>query len=150
MDPVTIFQTVGTAVELAGVTYKIISAGSDMYKQGRKNLPLNESRERATKDLSALNADFIERYSRVPTEKLSAEERRRIEMCKACNEIAVELIEALGKLEIQGEEKSKRKALGVALKSVWNESDIEEKKQRLEEYRSQLMAGYVMSILKST
>jgi hypothetical protein len=59
------------------------------------------------------------------------------DLCESCNTVARELLVALDKVKVRGEQR-KWKSVRKALRSVWSKEDVEGLEQRLARFREEL------------
>lgn len=127
MDPLTAIGLAGNVVQFVDFCGKLVSKSVEIYRSREGVLREIIDIETATKDLAQLN----DQNSIVTADE--ALER----LCKSCIAVADELLQALGKVKVNG---SPQKWLSFrkALRSVWSKEQIRELEQRLAILRDQL------------
>jgi len=66
-------------------------------------------------------------------------------LCDCCNDVAKELLEALGKLKVDGK-KGKWSSVRKALRSVWSKEEIDGIQKRLESFRDEMNLHIVVDL----
>lgn len=129
MDPITAVSLVGTIVQLVGLSIKIVSKPTVLYRSGRGMLTENAQIETATEDLSKLNAQLKRSTAAGDTELLV--------LCQACSDVADQLLAALAQVKVKGKGQ-KWQSLRKALRSIWSKEEIQQLEFRLASFRDQL------------
>jgi hypothetical protein len=128
-------------VQFIGFGTKVLSTGHSLYKSGsgKKFLDENQEIKIITQSLNQLVKGLTSsEASTNPSSSVSQTEINLRNLAAQCNDIASELLRAVGKLDIEG--KSGRwDSFRTALKSVLAESKIEKIRQRLDKFRQEII-----------
>jgi hypothetical protein len=143
MDPISAFCFAASIVNFVDFGGKLLSGTSEVYHslsgQTMRHIELSQ----LVIDLSSMSADVHEKlkHFQESNKSMCATDKTMERLCRECRTIANELNAALQKLKAQGTTKLDlmRKSISVALKSIWSQDEIEDKVQRLEQIRSQMM-----------
>jgi hypothetical protein len=141
LDPLTALGLAGNIVQLVDFSSKIVGKARDIYKSADGSLPENLDAETVAQSLRVL-------YSNIAPQLVSpssVQEETLNELCIGCDNIAKELLQALGRLKIQGK-KTKWKSMRQALKSVSSKEELDVISKRLANYREQLNLNFLVAL----
>jgi hypothetical protein len=138
LESLAAVSLVGNILQFVDFSSKIVSK-THVYLSTDGSLPENIDMELVTDDLVTLS-------KKLQASASSSHSDPTLEgLCEACNNIANELLKALGELKANGKN-GKWRSVRQALKSVWRKEEIDDIQQRLIVYRGQLMLHIVASI----
>lgn len=100
-----------------------------------------------SRDLSSIS-EQLETRLRDAKSSAGTSESALLDSCQRCIDVSAELQSAIDELQVRGTTRIEiaAKSFVSALKSIWNESQIEKLRSRLIEIRSQMMIATVVSI----
>jgi chromosome segregation ATPase len=144
LDPLSALSLAGTIVQFVDFTSKLVSNGCHIYGSANDASAENLELEAITKDLSQLN---IRLKQRDRLGGLTQDEQSLEDLSNQCTQIADNLTVRLEKLKVEKDAKHRRwKSFRQALKSVWNEKDLNELAARLSGFRDQLQFHILVSL----
>lgn len=143
MDPLTALGLASNIIQLISFTSDLVSKGREIYKSADGSLVAHLELETIAKSLQDLSTDLPTRLKR--KNSLTKTEKQLRDLCEGCNEVSIELIEAIHRLKAAGNHK-KWNSFRQALNSVWNDDKIDILSKRLENYRSQLDTTLLVSL----
>jgi len=133
MDPLSCLAIAGAVVQFVDFGTKIIVECKSIYKSGESSI--RKQAMEATNDLQDFSAKFEQSlHENLDRGCLTEDELALKTLCGKCKKLADELVEKLNTLAVQ-DKKRVWKNLETALASVWSRKEIEETKERLNEYR---------------
>jgi hypothetical protein len=138
MDPLSTIGLVGNIVQFVDFGSKLISKSVELYRSTEGALDENLDTETATNHLKDLNEKLKNGAKATGDTTLK-------DLCEACDKVARELLEALGKVKVKGKHE-KWKSIRKALRSVWSKEHIEELEQRLARLRAELNLHLVVDL----
>jgi hypothetical protein len=144
MDPVSALGVAGVVVQFVDFAGNLVSATRKISASETGELRENEENESIAKKLTALNDRLLAAGEATVPPSMSQNEAEIRKLCSECSKVAKELLDALEKSRPQTKTGSFL-SFRIALMSVWNQKQMETFKNRIENYRQQL----VMHILAS-
>lgn len=129
-EALAVVGSVSAVVQLVAFSSKCISKGVELYRSGDGILDENAAVELAANHLTTLRVQVEAEAARLSDAVLQ-------EFCRAVANTSSELLKALEKLKIQGNN-TKWKTLRKAIKSVWSKEEILDLEHRLSSFRSEL------------
>ena len=120
LDPLTALGLAGNIVQFVDFSSKIVSKARDIHNSANGSLPENIDTETVAQSLRVLYSNIAPQLD----SPSSAQEEILNKLCIGCDNIAQELLQALGKLTIQGK-RTKWKSLRQALKSVSSKEELD-------------------------
>jgi hypothetical protein len=162
MDPFSALSVASAVVQFVDFSSKIIAGSREIHSSVSGQLLEHAELEEITSSLVELNRDLeVSLSGNPPTDKLSPNDRELKSLCEQCQNIAVELLEALAQLKAPGDEelkiagKNKSKSPGrrspwksfkQALLSIWARERIDDMQKRLDRFRGQLVLAILVSL----
>ena len=129
LDPITALGVAGNVVQFIDFGLKVTSKAREIYRSVDGALEENVDLEVVTGDLAAI------------TQKLEAHSVATIGRdgldCQRCSEAAIELLTALERFKVSGQN-SRVKSARKALKAIWGKRRVDEMRTRLEGYRDEI------------
>ncbi len=121
---------IGNIVQFVDFSGKLISKSAQLYHSSKGALPENTGIETATNHLVLLNNKLKDAATSFSDGALES-------LCISCNTVAEELLAALEKVKVKGEQ-GKWKSIRKALRSVWSKEEIEGLERRLARFREEV------------
>ncbi|KAK2765469.1 hypothetical protein FQN54_008323 [Arachnomyces sp. PD_36] len=138
LEPFSALAVAGNILQFVEFGSKILSRGYTIYRSASGTTKETEELIKITTHLQHLCDQLSEPPTRGLPSKEDAELRKLTKDCKAAGG---ELLDGLQRLTLKkGESKGKWGSFRVALATVWKERDIESMREKLESYKSLLVA----------
>ncbi|KAL0264369.1 hypothetical protein SLS55_000318 [Diplodia seriata] len=138
VDPFLTLAAAGNVAQFVVYAAQVISKGNEIHRSRGGALVEHEQLSVVTKDLSKLASgtkSFLETARLSST--LDADEEALLQICSGCDDVAQELLGALGRVMSQGKQ-GRWKSIRKALKAVWTKDKIRDIDMRLSNFRDQL------------
>lgn len=138
-----------SAVQFVDFCVKIVSKGRELYHSPSGSLEENLQLKHSTKALvdhrgnvsKALNVDSLR-----PPLVISDAQADLLELCDNCLKVGNKLMDRLTGLEIEREKHRRWKSIRQALKSEWGKKEVNEMRDSLARYKSDLMLFILLSV----
>lgn len=150
MDPLTALGLGANVLQFIDFVGRLISVGREVAESQTGATIENADLEAISRSLVWLNGRVMSSineqadYSRV-SQSLSNTMRDIDSLGAACNGVAGELLDALGKLKM-GDKYAKWKGPLTALKTVWKKGQIDSLRERLDQYRATMQTALIVSL----
>ncbi|KAI9766575.1 MAG: hypothetical protein M1839_004873 [Geoglossum umbratile] len=138
MEILATIGLVGNIVQFVDFGSKLISKSVQLYKSNDGTLQENIDAETATNDLVLLN-------NKLKSSANTAGDAALEKLCISCNDVAVELLEALDKLKVQGK-RERWKSMRKAIRSVWDKAHIQQIEGRLAGFKEELNLHIIVNL----
>ncbi|KAL1645464.1 hypothetical protein SLS58_003772 [Diplodia intermedia] len=138
VDPYLALAAAGNVAQFVVYAAQVISKGNEIHRSRGGALVEHEQLSVVTKDLSKLASgtkSFLETARLSST--LDADDEALLQICSGCDDVAQELLGALGRVMSQGKQ-GRWKSIRKALKAVWTKDEIRDIDMRLSNFRDQL------------
>ena len=146
MDPLTALGLAGNLIQIVDFSCKLFSSSRSLYASATGTSSENIEIEAIAIDLERLNVNLqASLQTNNPCCQLSSSDQALVELSKACQNLARELIKALEDLKINGPHR-KWKSLHQALRSIWAEEHISAKVNRLSAIREELNSRVLIDL----
>lgn len=142
MDPMSGLSVATSVIQFVDFTVKLVQDAHEIYVSATRDSERNSELKAVTHSLVQLNKDLEKSLN---AKSKSPSDAQLVPLCAQCNELAQKLIDALNKLSVQ----SRSRAWGSfqqALKTIWNQSDIDGLQRRLDSFRQQLTMHLLVSL----
>jgi Fungal N-terminal domain of STAND proteins len=145
MDPVSALGVASATVQFLDYASKLLAGTIKVYKSSDDTTGANKDLKAIAENLHSLNQRVIISKPLKATSPTTEFDGAEIEqLCIACNQVAVELIEAIEKL--QKRDGSLWASFRIALKTMWSEGEINSLQQRVDGYRQQISLHILVHI----
>jgi uncharacterized protein (UPF0264 family) len=150
LEPMSALSVAASAVQFVDFCVKIVSKGRELYHSPSGSLEENLQLKHSTKVLvgrrgnvsKAINVDSLR-----PPLVISDAQADLLELCDNCLKVGNKLMDRLTGLEIKEREKHRRwKSIRQALKSEWGEKEVNEMRDSLAGYKTDLMLYILLSV----
>ena len=147
MDPLSALSLAGTIIQFVDFGSKLLSKAGKLYRSSQGPLKANDELELVSSDLREL-VNKLEQSSRSrPSEGQQDPGQEFRQICSETKLVAEELLRRLETLKLDSESKHpKWRSLQMAVKSLWNEKEIESLMQRLMTLKEALETRVLFSI----
>lgn len=138
VDPFVAFAAAGNVAQFVVYAAQVISKGYEIHRSGSGSLIEHEQLFLVTEDLSKLASGtktFLETVR--ASNSLDEDEEALLQICNGCDDVAQELLGALGRVMSQ-KKQGKWKSIRKALKAVWSKDEIRNIETRLSNFRDEL------------
>jgi hypothetical protein len=146
MDPLTALSVAGNVVQFIQFGCQIISKEQQIYRSASGSLTENVDIETVANDFRSLSTRLKQSSNSLHGSRVTADEKALHEMCDKCIDIADDLIAHLDQLKVKGDHHRKWKSFRQALKSVWNERELDSIVDRLSMFRQELEMHILVSL----
>lgn len=146
MDPLTVLSVAGNIVQFIQFGCQIVSKGQQIYRSTTGSLTENVDIETVANDFRALSTQLKQSSNSFYGSSVTADEKALHEMCDKCTDISNNLIAHLEQLKVKGDHHRKWKSFRQALKSVWNEKELDRIAERLLMFRQELETRILVSL----
>lgn len=157
MDPVSAVGVAAAAMQFLDFGLRLLSTSYDIYKSPSGRTAKQVTLSTIVDDLTDL-LDQTKDTTSAGYAYTSPAEEQLLRLSKECKALVAPLHEALGRLRKagpteftfeepqSGKEKSIRKTLRAALKSVWEESEIDETIGKLDKMKRRMMTATLLAL----
>jgi len=146
MDPLIVVSVAGNIVQFIQFGCQIVSKGQQIYRSTTGSLTENVDIETVANDLRALSTQLKQSSNSLHGSGVTADEKALHEMCDKCIDISNNLIAHLDQLKVNEYHHRKWKSFRQALKSVWNERELDSIVERLSMFRQELETHILVSL----
>ncbi|KAF3903502.1 hypothetical protein ABW20_dc0110042 [Dactylellina cionopaga] len=143
MEPLAALGACSSILQIVDFSCKILSKGNQIRTSLSGVLPANLQIQKVSTHLYDLTVGLQRQHHAAS----HAHGQQLDDLVASCIEIASELSEILGKLQLQGS-KTKWKSFRAAIKSVWNEKEVEEVLKRSIMIRDEIEFEVILHIKK--
>ena len=138
MEPLAVIGLVGNIVQFVDFSGRLVSKSAEIYRSSEGTLAENINIEAATEHLVLLNRKLKD--GAIITGDGALEN-----LCKLCSAVADELLGALDKIKVKGQQQ-KLGSIRKALRSIWSKEKIGELEQRLARFREELKLHVIVDL----
>jgi len=131
-------------VQFVDFSSKLLSKTHQIYKSVDGSFSENVQIKAITADLLRLSSRLRSSIPLAHSGDLSTDQQSLAIICSGCQDMVTVLLEKLQKLSVHDKRK-KWKSFWYALRSVWDDSEIDALVQRLAEYRNELELHILVS-----
>jgi hypothetical protein len=149
LDPMSALSVAASAVQFVDFSIKMVSKGKKIYKSTSGALEENLQPSRSA-EMLVRHKEGVWNSLRVgairPPLAISDSQADLLELCENCLEMGGKLADRLRSLEVKEGEKHRRwKSIRQALKSEWGKKEVNEMRDSLTGYKSDLMLYILIS-----
>jgi hypothetical protein len=143
MDPFTALGASSAAVQFFDLVAKLLSTTVTIYKGSGDSLASSQDLSTITTDIRSFNDRVLQS---TPSLLQSSDPQYGDirDLCKCCNDVAKELIGALGK--IRKRRGTRWDSFRAALATIWSEGEIRSLQGRVDGYRQQISLKILVNI----
>jgi hypothetical protein len=150
LDPMSALSIAASAVQFVDFSIKIVSKSKEIYKSTSGGLEENLQLTRSAKTLVKSSEDFrnaLHVGGIHPPVVISDSQADLLGLCENCLKGAKRLADRLTSLEVkEGEKRRGWKSIRQALKSEWGKKEVNEMRDILAGYKSELMLYILISV----
>lgn len=146
MDPLSAVSLAGNIIQFVEFGSNLVRGSIDIYKSADGATSINSELELITEDLTGLCSKLIRPRNNKEERTLPKAEFDLLELSRSCVALGRQFLEMLESLKVNGRNR-KWDSVRQALKTQWKAKDIEQYRQRLDSFRSEI-ACHLISILR--
>lgn len=147
MDPISALNVAAATLQFLDFTGKVAAGTYQVYKRGSAHTTRHGDIKTLTTSLTELNDELqVSLATQEMVQKPTRLDKDLAELGKKCNEVGQRLINALERLQIQ-DKQTIWSSFGIALRSIWNDGDIDSLFKDLADYRAQ-MAMHILVAMR--
>ena len=144
-EAVLAFGIAANVIQFIDFSTKVLSMGYRLGKAGHEGLQENQTTETIISDLHKVTQGLKSSLrQQEEKQRLTQSESDLQDLTEQCRDVALELLEILKKLKVQGNSR-KWETFRVALKTVWEEDKIERLQKRVDGFRQQVIIRLLVS-----
>jgi len=133
MDPMTAVSLASAIVQFIDYSTKLVDAASDIHRSASGTSLENQNIEFVVSEVKALSLRLDPPRTGQPTD----DEQALCRLAAECRILSGQILDLLEKIKPKNP-KSKRQSVWSAIKTMWNDREMKELGQRLQNCRSQL------------
>ena len=146
MDPLSAVSLAGNIIQFVEFGSNLVCGSVNIYKSADGTTSVNSELELITEDLTGLCSKLIRPRNPAEEPALPKAELDLLKLSRLCVKLGREFLEMLESLKVNGRNR-RWDSVRQALKTQWKAKDIEEYRQRLDNFRSEI-ACHLLSILR--
>lgn len=147
MDPIAAVSLVATICQLIDFSSKVISNTHEIFNSASSSLAVDSELSQVAShifDLSEKLRPGLDNGEISPT-CYTRDEQALVDICKSCNDVAVELFRKLEKLRADGDA-SKWSSFRKTIRHAWSDRELEDLSRRLSTLRGALELNVLVSL----
>jgi hypothetical protein len=141
MDPISALSVAAAVVQFVDFAGTLLSSTRTIHKAFSKEAESVSDLRTITNTLQRLNSDIEQSV----VGSASSHDKDLLNLCHDCNRTANSLVNALTKLNAQGNS-SLWSSFKVALKTVWTQDELDELQKRLDSFRQQISMHILVAL----
>ena len=147
MDPIAAVSLVATICQLIDFSGKVVSDTIEISNSAGNSLAVDNELSQAASQISDLSEKLqpgLINDETAPT-CYTRDEQALVDICKSCNDVAMELTRKLDKLR-SNEDGNKWDSFKKAIRHVWSEKELEDLSRRLSMLRGALELNVLVNL----